>query len=51
LPETVQIVLALLVLKVKLVSPLLALAVRVMGETPTFTGLAGAKVMVCVWPV
>ena len=47
MPATVQMVAALLVLKVKVVSPLVALAVSVIGETPNVTGVAGANVTVC----
>jgi len=47
LPATLQIVPALLVLKVKAVRPLDAVAVRVIGPTPKPTGVAGAKVTVC----
>ena len=43
MPETVQMLAALLVVKVKAVSPLEAVAVRVIGETPKVTGVAGAK--------
>ena len=46
MPVTVQILAALLVLKVKAVSPLEAAAVRVMGDAPKVTGEAGAKVTV-----
>ena len=40
---------ALVVLNVKLVNPLEAVAVNVMGETPTFTGEAGVNVTVWLW--
>ena len=46
MPDTVQMVLALLVLNVNAVRPLLAIAVRVIGVTPNVTGDAGAKVTV-----
>ena len=46
LPETVQMLAALLVLKVKVVKPLEAVAVRVIGETPNVTGVEGANVTV-----
>jgi len=48
LPATVQIVPALLVLKVKAVSPLEAVAVSVLSPAPKVTGVGGAKVTVCV---
>ena len=44
---TVQILAALLVLKVKAVSPLDVVAVSVIGDAPNTTGLGGAKVTVC----
>ena len=46
MPETVQIVLALLVEKLNAVNPLEALAVSVIGPTPNTNGVAGAKVTV-----
>ncbi len=46
LPDTVQMVLALLVENVNAVKPLLALAVSVMGDAPYVTGDDGAKVTV-----
>ena len=46
MPATVQIVLALLVLKVIVVSPLVAVAVRVIAEAPIVTGVKGANVTV-----
>ena len=46
LPETVQTLAALLVLKVNTASPLDAVAVSVIGDTPNFTGVAGANVTV-----
>ena len=48
MPVTVQTVAALLVEKVKAVRPLVAVAVRVMGEAPTTTGVEGANVTVWV---
>ena len=48
MPETVQMLAALLVEKVNVVSPLLAVAVSVIGEAPAVTGDAGAKVSVWV---
>lgn len=47
-PLTVQIVAAELVAKVKLVKPLLAVAVSATGAAPKTTGVAGVKVTVCV---
>ena len=47
MPVTVQIVLTLLVLKVKAVRPLVAVAVNVIADAPKVTGVAGAKVTVC----
>jgi hypothetical protein len=46
LPDTVQMVPALLVLKVKLVRPLVELAVSGMDAAPRLTGDDGAKVTV-----
>ena len=46
MPVTVQIVFALLVLKVKAVRPLVAVAVSVIGEAPKDTGDVGAKITV-----
>ena len=46
MPDTVQMLAALLVVKVNDVSPLDAVAVRVTGATPSTTGVAGAKLMV-----
>ena len=46
MPETVQILAALLVLKVKALRALDAVAVKVIGATPSKTGEAGAKVTV-----
>ena len=46
MPETVQMVLTLLVLKVKAVNPLEAAAVKVIGDTPKVIGVAGAKVTI-----
>ena len=46
-PATVQIVLAEDVLNVNVVSPLVAVAVSVIGPTPSNTGVAGANVTVC----
>ena len=48
LPATVQIAAALLVLKVKAVRPLDAVAVSVIAGAPTVTGVVGANVTVCV---
>ena len=48
LPATVQIVLALLVLKVKAVKPLEAVALKVLAGAPKVTGVVGANVTVCV---
>ena len=45
-PDTVQIVLALLVEKPMPLNPLLALALRVTGAAPKLTGEAGANVIV-----
>ena len=47
MPVTVQMVLALLVLKVNAVKPLLAVAVNVIADAPKVTGVAGANVTVC----
>ena len=44
---TVQIVPALLVLKVKAARPLVAEAVSVIADTPKLTGVVGANVTVC----
>ncbi len=46
LPDTVQMVLALLVENVNAVRPLLAVALKVMGDIPKFTGDEGANVTV-----
>ena len=46
MPLTVQMLAALLVVKVKVVRPLDAVAVRVMADAPKVTGVAGAKVTV-----
>ena len=46
MPLTVQMLAALLVVKVKAVNPLDAVAVRVMADAPKLTGVAGAKVTV-----
>ena len=53
MPLTVQMLAALLVVKVKAVNPLDAVAVRVMADAPKVTGVAGAKLMVwlAVWVV
>jgi len=48
LPATVQIVPALLVLKVKAVRPLEAVAVKVLAGAPKVTGVVGANVTVWV---
>ena len=45
-PVTVQMLAALLVLKVKVVRPLEAVAASVIGDTPTVTGDAGVNVTV-----
>ena len=47
MPETVQMLAALVALKVKAVRPLDAVAVKVMAETPKVTGDAGVNVTVC----
>ncbi len=47
LPDTVQMVLALLVENVNAVKPLLAVALKVMGDAPNVTGEDGVKVTVC----
>ena len=46
MPETVQMLAALLVLNVNDVSPLDDVAVRVTGAKPSTTGVAGAKLIV-----
>jgi len=46
LPDTVQMVLALLVENVNAVKPLLAVALKVMGDAPNVTGDEGANVTV-----
>ena len=45
MPETVQMLDALPVLKVNVVNPLDAVAVSVIGDTPKITGETGAKVI------
>ena len=47
LPLTVHTVFGEVVAKVNVVSPLVAVAVSVIGATPTSTGVTGAKVTVC----
>ena len=46
LPDTVQMLAALLVLNVNVVRPLDAVAVRVIGDAPKVTGDVGLKVTV-----